>query len=138
MKKHRKSNQKVRWLNYLEVKWSLLFAMLLMSVATFSQQTVTGVVKGVVGEPLIGASVMVKGTTTGSITDIDGKFSIKASTNSVLVFTYVGYQNQEIPLNGRTSLQVVLKENSKALDEVVVVAYGVQKKESVVGAISHG
>ncbi|WP_288738984.1 TonB-dependent receptor [uncultured Coprobacter sp.] len=136
MKKHRKSNQKVRWLNYLEVKWSLLFAMLLMSVATFSQQTVTGVVKGVVGEPLIGASVMVKGTTTGSITDIDGKFSIKASTNSVLVFTYVGYQNQEIPLNGRTSLQVVLKENSKALDEVVVVAYGVQKKESVVGAIS--
>ena len=127
MKKHRKSNQKVRWLNYLEVKWSLLFAMLLMSVATFSQQTVTGVVKGVVGEPLIGASVMVKGTTTGSITDIDGNYTLEIlNDEAVLEFSYIGYQKISLRVAGASSFNIIMKEDAQQLNEVVVTAMGIE------------
>lgn len=98
---------------------------------------VTGVVTDTKNEPLIGATVMVKGTTTGTITDFDGKFILNVpDANCVLEFSYIGFQSKEIPLNGRTSVMVKLAEEQTVLQEVVVVGYGVQKKESVVGAIA--
>nr|WP_320039687.1 TonB-dependent receptor [uncultured Bacteroides sp.] len=102
------------------------------------QRQVTGIVKDLVGEPIIGASVLEKGTTNGAITDLDGNFKLTVSNveKAVLQISYVGYQTQQIPVNGKTLLNVILKENTKLLDEVVVVGYGAQKKESVVGAIS--
>lgn len=87
-------------------------------------------------EPLVGVSVIVKGTTTGVLTDIDGKFSIAAPTGSTLVITYIGFVKQEIPITSRTPLNILLKEDSQLLDDVVVVGYGVQKKSDVTGSVT--
>mgnify|MGYP000037799319 FL=1 len=98
---------------------------------------VTGVVKDPAGETIIGASVLEKGTTNGTITDFDGNFSLNVSSDkAVLVISYVGYKTQEISIAGKNSLIVTLPEDTETLEEVVVVGYGAQKKESVVGAIS--
>jgi TonB-linked SusC/RagA family outer membrane protein len=100
-----------------------------------------GMIKGTVrsandGEPLIGVSVVVKGTTTGTITDVNGQFSIKANTKSTLVFSYIGYEKKDIVVSGSEALVVQLSEDTKKLDEVVVVGYGVQKKVNLTGAVS--
>lgn len=88
-------------------------------------------------EPLIGVNILIKGTNTGSITDINGKFSIKAKENQNLVFTYIGYKMLEVQLKQTTNLtKVFLSENNKTLNEVVVVGYGVQKKATAVGSIA--
>lgn len=109
-------------------------------VAESQQQkkiTITGNVKDATGEPLIGVNVMVKGTTIGNITDANGNFSIAdAPSNAVVVFSYIGYKTQEISLNGKTAVNVVLKEDSEALDEVVVIGYGTQKKVDLSGAVA--
>ncbi|MDE5677193.1 TonB-dependent receptor [Phocaeicola sp.] len=95
-----------------------------------------GIVKDATGEAVIGASVVVKGTTNGTITDFDGNFSLdNVKKGDVLVISYVGYQTQEIKWNG-TPLKVVLKEDSKTLSEVVVVGYGTQKKANLSGAVA--
>lgn len=97
----------------------------------------TGVVVDETGVPIIGANVLVKGTTTGVITDVDGKFILKVpSSNSTLVISFIGYQTVEIKPGKRSHISVELKEDSELLEEVVVVGYGVQEKESVVGAIT--
>ncbi|MCM0721715.1 TonB-dependent receptor [Parabacteroides sp. W1-Q-101] len=99
--------------------------------------TVTGNVKDATGEPLIGVNVMVKGTTIGSITDADGNFSISdVPSNAVVAISYIGYKTQEISLSGKTAINVVLKEDSEALDEVVVIGYGTQKKVDLSGAVA--
>ena len=87
------------------------------------------------GVSVIGASVLEKGTTNGTITDIDGKFSISVSKESTLVVSFVGYSTQEIPVQGKTFFDIVLKEDSEVLDEVVVVGYGTQKKVNLTGAV---
>jgi len=113
--------------------------MLLAGQTLWAQQRqVTGIVKDQTGEPIIGASVLEKGSTNGVITDLDGNFKLTVSNavKAVLQISYVGYKTQEISVNGKTLLEVVLKEDTELLDEVVVVGYGAQKKESVVGAIS--
>lgn len=97
---------------------------------------VSGVVTDGTGETVIGASVLEKGTTNGTITDLDGKFILTVNDNAVLQISYVGYTTQEVPIKGKTSFNITLKEDSEMLEEVVVVGYGAQKKESVVGAIS--
>lgn len=98
---------------------------------------ITGTVVDTNNEPLIGATVMIKGTTTGTITDFDGKFMLNAdNANAVLEVSYIGFQTKEVALNGRKTILVTLAEEQTVLQEVVVVGYGVQKKESVVGAIS--
>ncbi|WP_323805943.1 TonB-dependent receptor [Bacteroides sp.] len=97
---------------------------------------VSGVVTDGTGETVIGASVLEKGTTNGTITDLDGKFILTVNENAVLQISYVGYSTQEVPVKGKTSFNITLKEDSEMLEEVVVVGYGAQKKESVVGAIS--
>lgn len=88
------------------------------------------------GEPLIGVSVMVKGTASGTITNIDGKFSLQTAPDATLIFSYMGYANKEISIGNRKELTVMLEEKSESLDEVVVIGYGVQKKSDITGAIS--
>lgn len=98
--------------------------------------TVRGIVTDTAGEPLIGLNIMEKNTTSGTITDANGSFTLKISNpNAVLVFTYIGYLTQEIPLKGETELTVQMKEDVGALEEVVVVGYGVQKKVNLSGAV---
>lgn len=98
---------------------------------------VTGVVKDVNGEPIIGATVTVKGVSGGTLTDLDGKFSIDVpNENAVIVVSFIGFNTQEIKVVGRRSFIVTLEEDVQSLDEVTVVAYGVQKKATLTGAIS--
>ncbi|MFC1226124.1 SusC/RagA family TonB-linked outer membrane protein [Pedobacter sp. BG31] len=101
------------------------------------QSTVTGTVTDEKGETVVGASIKIKGTSTGATTDADGKFKIQVTDkNATLIFIYVGYANQEIALAGRSQLNVKLKPSSNDLSEVVVVGYNTQKKEAITGAIS--
>lgn len=103
---------------------------------TYAQQIpVKGVIKDQAGEPVLGANVLVKGTTNGVITDIDGKFSLTAPPNSVLVVSFVGYKAQEVPVTGK-DLTVVLKEDTEFLDEVVVIGYGSTRKQDLSTAVS--
>jgi TonB-linked SusC/RagA family outer membrane protein len=97
---------------------------------------VTGVIKDQHGEPVIGANVSVKGTTIGTITGIDGDFALEVPANAVIQVSYIGYVPQELRLGGKNHLDVVLKEDSQALDEIVVVGYGVQKKINLTGSVS--
>lgn len=115
-----------------------LALILIGQVAQAQSKQVTGVVKDATGETVIGASVLEKGTpSNGTITDMDGNFKLTVSSgNATLQISFVGYQTQEISLNGKSSIAVTLKEDSEMLEEVVVVGYGAQKKESVIGAIS--
>lgn len=108
------------------------------TAATFAQTaTVSGVVKDDTGEPVIGAGVFVKGTTLGTITDIDGHFSFRADDlNGVLVVSFVGMETQEIPMKGKGTFDIVLKSSNTLLEEVQVVAYGAQKKVTLTGSIS--
>ena len=98
---------------------------------------VTGVVIDGTGEPVIGANVVVKGTTNGTITDFDGNYTIEGvSANDVLVIYYIGYLSQEVPVGNQSMIKVTLKEDTQTLDEVVVVGYGTMKKSDVTGSIS--
>ena len=100
-------------------------------------KTVTGTVTDVSGEPIIGANIRIKGTTTGTITDIDGNFSIKAEPQSVIEVSYIGYLTQETVINNQKSIRFLLKEDTKTLDEVVVIGYGVQKKADLTGSVAN-
>ena len=103
----------------------------------WQQDTVAGTVRDETGAPLSGASIIEKGTTNGTQADFDGNFSILLSDeNAVLVISYIGYGTQEIPLNGRTVINVALKPSTSELDEVVVVGYGTQKKSDLTGSIA--
>ena len=100
----------------------------------------TGTVKGQVvdanGEPVIGASVLVKGTTNGTITDFDGNFTLNDASKGTLVISYIGYKTQEVAVNGKSVIKIILKEDTEVLDEVVVVGYGTQKKATLTGAVA--
>ena len=120
----------------MKTKSLLLATALLMSTSALAQKnTFKGVVLDDLGEPVIGATVQVKGVKgAGAITDLDGNFVIDADANQTLVITYIGYKDAEI--RPSANMKITLKQDDKALDEVVVVGYGVQKKSSVTGAIS--
>lgn len=114
----------------------LALAMAVTLAAAQSRQ-VTGTVQDTAGEPAIGASIVEKGNTgNGTITDMNGQFSITVPQSATLIISYVGFQTQEIALNGRTSINVKLKEDSEQLEEVVVVGYGTQKKADLTSAIA--
>lgn len=100
-------------------------------------KTVTGTVTDVSGGPIIGANIRIKGTTTGTITDIDGNFSIEAEPQSVIEVSYIGYLTQETVINNQKSIRFLLKEDTKTLDEVVVIGYGVQKKADLTGSVAN-
>lgn len=115
----------------------LLLTLLSFSLTALAQQKVTGKVKDSSGEPVIGASVVVKGNNTmGTITDFDGNFMLDVPTKSVLVISYIGYVTQEVPTTGKNSLEIVLKEDTKTLDEVVVIGYGTQRKGDVTSSVA--
>lgn len=99
------------------------------------QRKVTGVVTDLKGEPIIGANVVVKGSTNGTITDIDGNFSIEVTPNSILQISYIGYVAQEVPVGNKNNLVISIHEDTQKLDEVVVVGYGTQKKVNLTGAV---
>jgi TonB-linked SusC/RagA family outer membrane protein len=106
------------------------------TVASVQQKRqVSGVVKDAAGEPVIGASVVEKGTTNGTITDLNGRFTLSVAQGATIEISYIGYVTQSVVAN-TNSVNVVLKEDSKALDEVVVVGYGVQKKSDVTGSVT--
>lgn len=119
-------------------KTILAFLILMYSFAGFAQEFQ---VKGVVtssddGQPIPGVTVLVKGTMIGNITDFDGNYSLNASGNSVLLFSFVGMTSQEIPVNNQSVINVVLAPELTAIDEVVVIGYGTQKRKDVTGAVS--
>ena len=99
------------------------------------QQTtkVKGTVTDEQGEPLIGASIAIKGTSQGVITDFNGQFSIDASRNAALIVSYVGYRSEEVQVKGQSNLKIVLKEDSKIIDEVVVTALGIKRERKALG-----
>lgn len=105
--------------------------------ANAQQLAVSGTVTDHAGEPLIGVTVTVSGTKTGAITDIDGKYSIQADAKGKLKFSYVGYDTLEESVKGRSVIDVVMKENSEMLNEVVVIGYGTMDKKELTSAISH-
>ncbi|MBP8982436.1 MAG: TonB-dependent receptor [Bacteroidales bacterium] len=113
---------------------------LLMSVIcffSFAQKTVTGSVKDTNGEPMIGVSVLVVGTNNGTVTDLDGNYTISGvSENGALKFSYIGYAEQLISVAGENSINVVMKDDNELLDEVVVIGYGVVRKRDLTGAVS--
>ena len=115
----------------------LLLLGLFLSFSSYAQDiTVKGVVKdSKFGDPIIGASVLVKGTTNGTISDMDGNFTLAAPKDGTLTISYIGYKSQEIPVNGQQNLNIILDEDVEALDEVVVVGYATGSKRTISGAV---
>ena len=131
-----KSTLNNSWSMLQRLMFTVLFTVFAFGVS--AQNKVTGTVVDVSGEAIIGASVMVKGTSNGTITDYDGNFTIQnVPQNGSLVISYVGYRNQTVAVAGKSQIKVTLEEDRQLLDEVVVVGYGVQKKSDVTGALAH-
>lgn len=124
--------------NLFRDKRNISFRISNKHIALFKAQikTISGTVLGPQGETIIGANVLVKGTTTGSITDVDGKFSLEAAEGDVLQISYIGYNTEEIIVGKQSILKINLKENQQALEEVVVIGYGVAKKSDLTGSIT--
>ena len=106
-----------------------------MQVST--DHTITGVIVDQAGIPIIGANVILKGTSTGTITDLDGKFSLSVGENAVLSISYIGYNELIVPVQDKRIFNLVMKEDSQALDEVVVIGYGTQKKKDLTGSVAN-
>lgn len=107
----------------------------LLSVQAFAQGiTVKGVVKDNTGEPVIGANVLVKNTTNGTITDFDGNFTLNANKGDIVVISFIGYKTQELP--AAAMMNVILKDDSEMLDDVVVIGYGSVKKNDAIGSVT--
>ena len=106
------------------------------ALANQQKKIITGTVVDPNGEAVIGANVLVKGTTNGTITDMDGKFSLEVPEGAMLQITYVGYANQEIKVGNQSSLSIIMKDDSEALDELVVVGYGVQRKGNIATSVT--
>ena len=99
------------------------------------KKTITGTIVDPSGMPVIGANVLVKGTTNGTITDMDGKFSLEVTEGTILTVSYIGYMDYQVKVGKQSKLVITLKENSHALEELVVVGYGTQKKVNLTGAV---
>jgi TonB-dependent starch-binding outer membrane protein SusC len=134
-----KTEKKVRnpLQHFLEKMFITLLMLLLLSTTYAQEQTVQGSISDESKTPIPGANILIKGTSLGTVSDMDGKFSMKVpSANSVLVVSFVGYQAQEVRLSGQTTVNVVLKELKAELDNIVVVGYGIQKKSDLTGAVA--
>ena len=116
----------------LLIMWGLF-----LSLSAFAQQiSIKGHVVDATGEPVIGASVVEGRTTNGTITDVDGNFSLSVPANSTLTISFVGYKTQTVPVNGKNSLKVTLQEDTEVLDEIVVIGYGTVKKDDATGSVT--
>lgn len=114
-----------------------LLLLLFCSVSLLAQErTISGVVKDTRGETIIGANIVEKGTSNGTVTDIDGNFKLNVRNNAVLQISYIGYLSQEIITTGRTTVNIVLEEDTQSLDEVIVVGYGTVKKADLSGSVA--
>ena len=129
-------------LTLLKSKWQSLSKGLLLCVWLLcctigygQEQNITGQVVDYLGEPIIGANVLIKGTTTGVITDAEGNFTIKAAPGDILQFSYIGYLNVEVTVKSGKPLNIQMKEDTEVLDEVVVVGFGTQKKVNLTGSV---
>ena len=117
--------------------WVTMITLLVLALPGFAQKiTVHGHVADELGEDLIGASVMEKGTTNGTSADLEGNFTLTVAPNATLVVSYVGYDPMEVPVNGQTQLNIVMKENSTMLAETVVIGYGSVKKSDATGSVA--
>ncbi len=114
----------------------LTLSLLLLASLANAQSKVSGTVVDTTGEPVIGASILVKGTSKGTVTDFNGNFTIITSSEGTLVFSYVGYKSQTIAINGRTTINVTLEEDATTLDDVVVIGYGSVKKRNLTAAVA--
>lgn len=135
----KKSKEKPITKNGMNFRRSTLIILmgLFVSLSAFAQKiTVTGQVKDPSNEDVIGASVVEKGTTNGTMTDLDGKFSLTVSPKATLTITYIGYKSQEIAVKGSTTLNIVLQENAELLEEVVVIGYGSVKRKDVTTSVA--
>lgn len=123
----------------MKLKIVVYFSLMLFSFSAFSQQTINvsgNVTERATGDPAIGVSILVKGTANGTVTDIDGNYTLSnVPSDATLVFSYIGMLSVEEPVNGRTSINVILSEDVQALDEVVVIGYGTAKKRDLTGSI---
>ena len=116
---------------------SVCFLFAFVSVLWGQNITVKGnVTSKTDGQPIIGASVLLDGTTIGVVTDLDGKFSISAPLDGTIIISYIGYKQQRIPLGGKTDISVTVEEDATQLGEVTIVAYGKKRKQDLVGSVS--
>lgn len=129
--KHLRKGFKPKW-----ILKTMAFTILAMLSFELSAQTVSGTILDENGDGVIGASIVIPNTTTGTVTDIDGSFNLNTGNATEIIVSYIGYVSQTIPLDGRESYQINLRPDSEVLDEVVVIGYGVQKKSDVTGAIA--
>lgn len=120
-------------LKYLTLLIGMMFS---LGIYAQSVKNITGTVADSQGEPIIGANILVKGATSGTITDVNGHYSLTASANSVLLFSFVGYDSKEVRVGAQSVINVTLVENQHLLDEVVVVGYGTMRKSDLTGSIS--
>ena len=123
-----------RWL-LLRVLAGILFLQM-GTVGAFAQSRITGKISDEDGKGLPGVSVSVKGTTTGAVSNADGVFAVSANRDATLAFSYIGYLSQEVPVNNRSTVNLTLVVDSKSLEEVIVVGYGVQRKETITGSVA--
>ena len=124
-------------LNFRSLQKHFVLLFLFCSIpfaSAFAQSTVKGTVNDESGEPIIGATVKVEGTSAGAITDMDGNFSVQAASNAKIIVSYVGYVTQQVNVGGKSQITITLKEDNTTLNDVVVIGYGVQKKKLVTGA----
>ena len=131
MKDIGKSSLNSSWGMLQRLMFTVLFAV--FAIGAFAQNKVTGTVVDVQGEPIIGASVVVKGTSNGTVTDFDGNFTMKVAPGKTLVFTYIGYQTIELP--AQNGMKVTMKDDAQTLSEVVVTGYQVQRKADLTGSV---
>ncbi|MCL1938008.1 MAG: TonB-dependent receptor [Candidatus Azobacteroides sp.] len=121
--------------NFQRACMLIICAWVSLSVFAQNSRTVSGTVVDAAGEPVIGASVAVKGTTMGTVTDLDGNFQLTVADNAVLVISFIGYTTQEVLAAGKSMINVTLRENTQLLDELVVIGYGAVKKSDATGSV---
>ena len=118
------------------IKNILLLSSILFTSIIYSQTTITGTVSVENGLPLPGVNIILKGTQTGTVSDFDGKYSIVASPQGILEFSYIGFETRTVNIEGKTTINITMEPSFESMDEVVVVGYGTQKRGNVTGAIS--
>src|SRR4051812_6318814 len=123
----------------MNIKSYCLFVLMMMSVGAYAQTIIKGTVKDANAEAIIGSNIVVKGTNNGTVTDIDGAFQIEVPSgagNATLVVSSIGYVTQELSVGSQTTFDVVLAEDTKVLNEIVVTGYTSQRKDNITGAVA--